>query len=155
MRVDGRDITVTGSLLQPLTRRTNDILRLTLAAIFLATVITSSLITRYEWVALERSISEIVGVKRRHYLVRDIFGFRQQGVRDGVAFGEFYATGHVPRFLERLTAAGIELPGELFQERRIEGPATVDAGVEPATRVLAGTEKNVELIWSKRRSADV
>lgn len=62
MRVDGRDITVTGSLLQPLTRRTNDILRLTLAAIFLATVITSSLITRYEWVALERSISEIVGV---------------------------------------------------------------------------------------------
>ncbi|WKG04605.1 flippase-like domain-containing protein [Mycolicibacterium sp. HK-90] len=62
MRVDGRDITVTGSLLQPPTRRTNDILRLTLAAIFLATVITSSLITRYEWVALERSISEIVGV---------------------------------------------------------------------------------------------
>ncbi len=62
MRVDGRDITVTGSLLQPPTRRTNDILRLILAAIFLATVITSSLITRYEWVALERSISEIVGV---------------------------------------------------------------------------------------------
>ncbi|MBN3458871.1 flippase-like domain-containing protein [Mycobacterium sp. DSM 3803] len=62
MRVDGRDVTVTGSLLQPLTRRTNDILRLALAAVFLATVITSSLITRYEWVALERSISEIVGV---------------------------------------------------------------------------------------------
>ena len=62
MRVDGRDITVSGSLLQPLTRRTNDILRLVLAAVFLATVITSSLITRTEWVALERSISEIVGV---------------------------------------------------------------------------------------------
>ncbi|HVQ51802.1 MAG TPA: lysylphosphatidylglycerol synthase domain-containing protein [Mycobacterium sp.] len=62
MRVDGRDITVSGSLLQPLTRRTNDILRLVLAAIFLAAVITSSLITRNEWVALEKSISEIVGV---------------------------------------------------------------------------------------------
>jgi uncharacterized protein (TIRG00374 family) len=62
MRVDGRDITVSGSLLQPLTRRTNDILRLALSAVFLATVITSSLITRNEWVALERSISEIVGV---------------------------------------------------------------------------------------------
>src|SRR3954465_10334233 len=62
MRVDGRDITVSGSLLQPLTRRTNDILRLLLAAVFLAAVITSSLITRYEWVALEKSISEIVGV---------------------------------------------------------------------------------------------
>lgn len=62
MRVDGRDITVTGSLLQPLTRRTNDIFRLVLSAVFLAVVITSSLITRNEWVALERSISEIVAV---------------------------------------------------------------------------------------------
>ncbi|MCB0949476.1 MAG: flippase-like domain-containing protein [Mycobacterium sp.] len=62
MRVDGRDITVSGSLLQPLTRRTNDILRLTLAAVFLVVVVTSSLITRNEWEALERSISEIVGV---------------------------------------------------------------------------------------------
>src|SRR3954453_8413959 len=62
MRVDGRDITVSGSLLQPLTRRTNDILRLVLGAVFVAAVITSSLITRYEWVALEKSISEIVGV---------------------------------------------------------------------------------------------
>ena len=62
MRVDGRDITVSGSLLQPLTRRTNDILRLVFAAVFLAAVITSSLITRNEWVALEKSISEIVGV---------------------------------------------------------------------------------------------
>ncbi|OBF17549.1 flippase-like domain-containing protein [Mycobacterium sp. ACS4331] len=62
MRVDGRDITVTGSLLQPLTKRTNDIIRLGLASVFLAAVITSSLITRYEWVTLEKSISEIVGV---------------------------------------------------------------------------------------------
>ncbi|HEX2285050.1 MAG TPA: TIGR00374 family protein, partial [Mycobacterium sp.] len=62
MRVDGRNITVTGSLLQPLTRRTNDILRLVLATVLLAVVITSSLITRNEWVALERSLVEIVGV---------------------------------------------------------------------------------------------
>ncbi|OBK78481.1 lysylphosphatidylglycerol synthase transmembrane domain-containing protein [Mycobacterium sp. 1274761.0] len=62
MRVDGRDISVSGSLLQPLTRRTSDILRLLLAAIFLAVVIASSLITRYDWVSLESSISDIVGV---------------------------------------------------------------------------------------------
>ncbi|HEX9833149.1 MAG TPA: TIGR00374 family protein, partial [Mycobacterium sp.] len=62
MRVDGRDITVSGSLLQPLTRRTNDIIRVVLSAVFLAVVITSSLITRNEWVALERSVSEIVAV---------------------------------------------------------------------------------------------
>jgi glycosyltransferase 2 family protein len=62
MRVDGRDVAVSGSLLQPLIRRTNDIVRLVLAIVFLATIITSSLITRNDWVALERSISGIVGV---------------------------------------------------------------------------------------------
>jgi glycosyltransferase 2 family protein len=62
MRVDGREVTVAGNLLQPLLRRTNDIVRFALAAVALATVITSSLITRNDWVALERSISGIVGV---------------------------------------------------------------------------------------------
>jgi glycosyltransferase 2 family protein len=62
MRVDGREISVSGNLLQPLTRRTNDLLRLILAAALFATVITGSLITRPRWIALEKSISEIVGV---------------------------------------------------------------------------------------------
>jgi uncharacterized protein (TIRG00374 family) len=62
MRVDGREIAVSGNLLQPLTRRTNDILRLVFATVFVAVVITSSLITRNDWVALEKSISDIVGV---------------------------------------------------------------------------------------------
>src|SRR6478735_12543313 len=62
MRVDGREIAVTGSLLQPLTRRTNDIIRVILATLFLGTIIMSSLITRNEWDALEKSISEIIGV---------------------------------------------------------------------------------------------
>jgi pilus assembly protein CpaF len=66
-------------------------------------------------------ISEIVGLKkRRYYVIRDIFGFRQTGVRDGVAEGEFYATGHVPGFFDRLQAAGIELPAELFRERLLQ-----------------------------------
>ena len=62
MHVDGREVTVSGSLLQPLTRRTNDILRLVLSAVLLATVITSSLVTRTRWDELEKSISRIVGV---------------------------------------------------------------------------------------------
>ena len=62
MHVDGREIAVSGSLLQPLIRRTNDILRLVLATVFLATVITSSLITRTRWDELEKSISRIIGV---------------------------------------------------------------------------------------------
>jgi glycosyltransferase 2 family protein len=62
MRVDGRDISVSGRLLQPMTRRFNDILRLLLAAAFLAIVITSSVITRPQWISLEKSVSQIVGV---------------------------------------------------------------------------------------------
>src|ERR1700681_3851798 len=62
MRVDGREITVSGNLLQPLTRRTKAILRLVFPRVLLAVVITSALITRNEWIALEKSISEIVGI---------------------------------------------------------------------------------------------
>ena len=62
MRVDGRDVAVSGDLLQPLARRTNDIFRLALSTVFLVVVITSSLITRRDWVALERSISGIVAL---------------------------------------------------------------------------------------------
>src|SRR6201995_410126 len=62
MFVDGREIRVSGSLLQPLTRRTNDMLRVALSGALLAVVITSSLITRTRWDGLEMSISRIVGV---------------------------------------------------------------------------------------------
>ncbi len=62
MRVDGREITVSGSLLPPITRRTNDIIWLVVAVVFLVVVVTSSVITRPRWVALEKSISEIVDV---------------------------------------------------------------------------------------------
>ncbi|MFI8971551.1 lysylphosphatidylglycerol synthase domain-containing protein [Nocardia asteroides] len=60
MRVDGREIPVTGSLLQPLIRRTSDIIRVVLAAIAVGVVVAGSLITRPEWLALESSVSKIV-----------------------------------------------------------------------------------------------
>ncbi|MFE3026576.1 hypothetical protein, partial [Nocardia tengchongensis] len=61
MRVDGREIPVSGSLLQPRIRRTSDILRVVLSALSVAVVIAGSLITRPQWEALERSVSNIVG----------------------------------------------------------------------------------------------
>ncbi|WP_433196895.1 flippase-like domain-containing protein [Nocardia sp. CA-107356] len=61
MRVDGREIPVAGSLLQPLIRRTSDIIRVVLAALWVGVVVAASLITRPEWLALERSVSNIVG----------------------------------------------------------------------------------------------
>jgi pilus assembly protein CpaF len=69
-------------------------------------------------------ISEIVGLKkRRRYVVRDLFGFRQTGIRDGAAVGEFYASGNVPDCMERLHALGVDLPAELFTERTLHDPA--------------------------------
>ncbi|MEU1425589.1 lysylphosphatidylglycerol synthase transmembrane domain-containing protein [Nocardia sp. NPDC005746] len=61
MRVDGREIPVSGSLLQPRIRRTSDILRVVLSALSVAVVIAGSLITRPQWEDLERSVSTIVG----------------------------------------------------------------------------------------------
>ena len=64
-------------------------------------------------------ISEIVSVKDGQYEVTDIFGFEQTGVdKDGRAIGEFFATGYRPKCLQRLKAAGIELPDTLFNKRR-------------------------------------
>ncbi|MCX4096420.1 lysylphosphatidylglycerol synthase transmembrane domain-containing protein [Nocardia sp. alder85J] len=62
MRVDGREIPVSGSLLQPRIRRTSDILRVVLSALLVALVVIGSLITRSRWEALERSLSDILGV---------------------------------------------------------------------------------------------
>jgi pilus assembly protein CpaF len=67
------------------------------------------------------SISEIVGVRDGHYVVEDIFGFRQTGITaDGMARGVFHATGYRPACLERFTAGGIDLPPEMFQQRELE-----------------------------------
>lgn len=62
-------------------------------------------------------ISELLGTDPPPYHVKDIFGYRQLGVRNGRAFGEFYATGYRPRVLEKFQAMGIELPEDIFRER--------------------------------------
>jgi pilus assembly protein CpaF len=59
------------------------------------------------------------GKGRRDYRMRDLFIFRQSGVRDGQAVGSFHATGKVPFALERIQTAGIELPAELFKAREL------------------------------------
>jgi pilus assembly protein CpaF len=62
-------------------------------------------------------ITEIVELRRRSYVLRDIFGFRQLGIKNGQAYGEFYATGYEPAFLGRLKSMGLDLPQDLFRER--------------------------------------
>jgi pilus assembly protein CpaF len=64
-------------------------------------------------------ISEIEGLDPAPYRIRDIFGFRQTGVEQGAAVGEFFATGDTPVLVNRLKASGIELPATLFERRTI------------------------------------
>jgi len=62
-------------------------------------------------------VTEITGGEPAPYGLRDIFIFRQTGVKDGRAQGHFEATGHEPAFLAHLKSSGIELPKSLFAQR--------------------------------------
>jgi len=64
-------------------------------------------------------VSEVVGLDPAPYDVRDVFEYRQLGVRDGRAFGEFRGTGYRPKVLDRLRMNGIELPDALFEPRTL------------------------------------
>jgi len=73
-------------------------------------------------------ISEIVDVKDGKYHIEDVFGFEQTDVGpDGIARGEFYATGYRPACLKRLASSGVHLPDDLFVERRWDGSIDHDA----------------------------
>jgi len=65
-------------------------------------------------------VAEIVDVQDGNYRIENIFEFRQREVgEDGIARGDFFATGYVPTCLERMEAAGARLPKSLFEKRRI------------------------------------
>ncbi len=65
-------------------------------------------------------VSEIVGIREGGFHLEDIFGFEQTGVDElGVAQGEFYFTGYRPMCLSKLRAAGVRLPDEMFDKRRV------------------------------------
>jgi len=49
--------------------------------------------------------------------MQDVFVFQKQGVTaDGRTLGTFTATGTRPRFADKLKAAGINLPGNMFEQ---------------------------------------
>jgi pilus assembly protein CpaF len=89
-------------------------------------------------------VSEIVGFRKGRYRVRDIFRFTQTGVRDGVAVGDFHATGYVPRFLTRLRAAGMDLPESLFAKRMLSDEEPVLAEEVEEEPILAEEAEVVE-----------
>lgn len=123
MRVDGRDVAISGDVLLPLTRRTNDIVRLSLATVVLVIVITSSLITRNDWVGLEKSVSRIVGVltPTQSNLVYLAYGVAILalpfviligliGARQWKLFAAYVAAGFLAVFSLSITGNGIAAP---------------------------------------------
>jgi pilus assembly protein CpaF len=62
------------------------------------------------------SISEITGMEGDIITMQEIFVFEKLGVnQDGKVVGRFRATGVRPKMSERLLAAGIRLPGSMFE----------------------------------------
>ena len=65
-------------------------------------------------------VVEIQEAQRGQYRLVPLFGFRQTGVDgQGRATGHFFATGQVPRCLERIQEMGLALPEDLFTKRAL------------------------------------
>jgi pilus assembly protein CpaF len=63
------------------------------------------------------SITEITGMEGDIVCLQDIFVFEKRGLGpDGRVRGRFCATGILPKFHEKLLAAGIQLPADIFDE---------------------------------------
>jgi pilus assembly protein CpaF len=62
------------------------------------------------------SISEITGMEESVISMQDIFTFQRKGIGpDGRVVGVFMPTRIRPRFLDRLSVAGINLPSSMFE----------------------------------------
>jgi len=67
------------------------------------------------------NIAEITGMDGDDIVLQDIFVFNKTGIgEDEMVLGEFVPTGNRPKSLERLSAAGINLPVSLFDPREIQ-----------------------------------
>jgi pilus assembly protein CpaF len=64
------------------------------------------------------SITEVLNMEQDVIIMQEVFRYKQLGIdQNGRAHGQFEATGVRPAFVNRLEAAGIKLPSNLFQER--------------------------------------
>ncbi|MEM8541130.1 MAG: CpaF family protein [Pseudomonadota bacterium] len=67
------------------------------------------------------SIAEITGLEGDIIQMQEIFRFKKTGMgKDGKILGHFEATGIRPRFLEELSAMGVEFPDDYFDPAHIQ-----------------------------------
>ena len=73
-------------------------------------------------------ISEITGMEGDVLCMHDIFEYRQTGIDENrCAVGNYYATGLRPHCLDRLEAAGVFIPIELFEARVLDSAMQTEA----------------------------
>lgn len=66
-------------------------------------------------------VTEVLNMEQDTVIMQDIFLFIQDGIdADGRAYGHFEATGVRPAFMDRLEAAGVRLPSNLFANRVLQ-----------------------------------
>lgn len=66
------------------------------------------------------SFSEITGMEGNTITMQEIFSFEQTGVtQKGEVTGRFRMTGIMPRFVDRFKAAGIDIPYEILDPRKV------------------------------------
>jgi pilus assembly protein CpaF len=66
------------------------------------------------------AISELTGMEGEVITMQDIFLFERSGIgRDGKVNGRFRATGIRPKCADRLAAAGVHLPMEMFEHVKL------------------------------------
>jgi pilus assembly protein CpaF len=63
------------------------------------------------------SVTEVQGMEGDVIVMSDIFVFEQQGIENGKIIGRLKPTGIRPKFSERIEAAGINLPANIFGAR--------------------------------------
>lgn len=63
-------------------------------------------------------IAEVTGLHDSVVALRDIFEFRQLGMKDGQIEGDFPATGNIPKFMDRMQDLGVELPLSIFTPKK-------------------------------------
>src|SRR5262249_14842633 len=62
------------------------------------------------------SVAEITGLEGLTPLMQEIFVFRRRGKQGRRVAGYFTATGVVPRMVDELRDAGVQVPAALFQQ---------------------------------------
>ena len=61
-------------------------------------------------------VSEVQGMEGQVLVLQDLFTFQQKGIgENGKVIGTIQATGMVPKFMERFTAAGLKVSPEIFK----------------------------------------